>query len=259
MMRLKSRSVLLGRWVLRFFAQLGDFVLDSLKVLRLSLTTPIRFKHVIEHAYSLGAQSVGITLITAGFVGMAFALQVVREFLKFGAGKMIGGVVGIAIWRELGPLMTGVVVAGRVGAAIAAELATMKVTEQVEALEALGHDPIQYLVVPRLVAVMMMMPLLVGLADCIGFLSGYVIAVGIGRINPFWYFESANTMLTLFDIMGGLLKGSFFGILIVLVSAHLGLRTNSGAKGVGEMTTRAVVISLVLIFVLNYVLSSVMF
>lgn len=155
--------------------------------------------------------------------------------------------------------MTGVVVAGRVGAAIAAELATMKVTEQVEALEALGHDPIQYLVVPRLVAVMMMMPLLVGLADCIGFLSGYVIAVGIGRINPFWYFESANTMLTLFDIMGGLLKGSFFGVLIVLVSAHLGLRTNSGAKGVGEMTTRAVVISLVLIFVLNYVLSSVMF
>lgn len=249
----------MGRWVMKGFRSLGYFMLFTVQVFRLTVTAPIRIKHVVEHAYLLGSKSVGITLITAGFVGMAFALQVVREFLKFGAGKMIGGVVGIAIWRELGPLMTGVVVAGRVGAAIAAELATMKVTEQIEALEALGQDPVRYLVVPRLVAVALMMPLLVGLADCMGFLSGYVMAVGMGRINPYWVIESANSMLSVWDIVGGLIKGSVFGVLIVLVSSHLGLLTQSGAKGVGDMTTRSVVVSLILVFILNYVLSSVMF
>ncbi|NBV83876.1 ABC transporter permease [bacterium] len=251
--------VFFGRRVIRFFEELGKVTQFFLRTMTVMLTQPIHWRQTLEQMKLLGTNSFWITVVTAIFVGMAFTLQVVREFLKFGAGKMIGGVVGIAFWRELGPLMTGVVVAGRVGAAIAAELGTMKVTEQVEALESMSQDPIRFLVVPRIIAVTLMMPLLVGMADVVGFFGGYIIAVNVGRINPYLYFDSANTMLRVADVSGGLLKAAFFGFLIALISSYMGLHARSGAKGVGDMTTRAVVTSLIVIFVVNYFLSSSLF
>jgi phospholipid/cholesterol/gamma-HCH transport system permease protein len=256
---IKSLVSFVGRKIIGFFEELGFITQFIVRTLFVMVTQPIHWRQTLEQMRQLGTNSFWITVITAMFVGMAFALQVVTEFLKFGAGKMIGGVVGIAFWRELGPLMTGVVVAGRVGAAVAAELGTMKVTEQVEALESMSQDPIRYLVVPRMIAVTTMMPLLVGIADVVGFFGGYLIATTVGRINPYLYFDSASNMLRVADIMGGLVKAVFFGFLISLISSYMGLRTKAGAKGVGEMTTRAVVISLVVIFVVNYFLSSSMF
>ena len=255
----KEISVYFGQRVIGFFEELGVMTLFFFRTIRVMVTQPIHWRQTIVQMKELGTNSFWITIITAMFVGMAFTLQVVREFLKFGAGNMIGGVVGIAFWRELGPMMTGVVVAGRVGAAVAAELGTMKVTEQVEALESMSQDPIRFLVVPRLIAVTLMMPLLVGVADVVGFFGGYVIAVGVGRINPYLYLDSANSMLKVGDIGGGLLKAGFFGFLIAMISSYMGLHARSGAKGVGEMTTRAVVVSLIVIFIVNYFLSSLLY
>lgn len=203
----------------------------------------------------LGIKSIPIMAITSIFVGMSFGLQIVNEFLKFGASDMIGGVVGLAFWRELGPMMTGVVFAGRVGAAISAEIGSMKVTEQIEALEAMSQDPVEFLVLPRVIACTFIMPLLVGVSDILGFFSGFGVAVASGRVNPFSYINSAENMLVVGDITGGLFKALLFGIIISLISCHFGLNAKAGARGVGEITTKAVVLSLISVFILNYIIS----
>lgn len=249
----------LGRKVIQFFAELGNCTWLTGQIFLRIFRGDINIRLTIEQMVRIGVDSLAITLTTATFVGMVFAVQVVKEFLKFGAGKMIGGVVGLAMWRELAPLMTGVVIAGRVGAAISAEIGSMKVTEQVEALEALSQDKISYLVIPRFVACTVMMPLLVGLADIISFFGGYVVAAASGKINPFAYFDSAQTMLRTIDIYGGMIKSVFFGMVIAIIGCYMGLTTESGAQGVGISTTRSVVISLITIFILNYVLSVVIF
>ena len=146
-------------------------------------------------------------------------------------------------------------VSGRIGAAIASEIGTMKVTEQIDALKALSQDPIKYLVVPRILAVMFMMPLLVGIADVAGFLSGFGVATLMGNINPYAYFNSASLMLQPADVYGGLIKAFVFGFIIALISCYQGLKTTAGAKGVGQSTTFAVVASLIAIFIINYFLS----
>lgn len=248
----------LGSTIVLFLTHLGQMTILAGQICRHIFFRP-HMRQSVDQMYRLGVKSVPIATVTALFIGFAFALQVVQEFLKFGAGKMIGGIVALAMWRELAPLLTAVVVAGRVGAAIAAELGTMKVTEQVEALEAMGQDPVRYLVAPRVAACTLLLPLLVGWADVVGFLGGFVIALGSGRINPYMYFESAQSMLQLNDIFGGLMKGAFFGFCVALISAYMGLSAKAGAKGVGEVTTRAVVVSLIVIFVLNYFLSTAFF
>jgi phospholipid/cholesterol/gamma-HCH transport system permease protein len=249
----------LGFRVIYFFENLGGMTLLTGRLMLGIFKAKRLIARTLDQMWRLGVGSLGVTGTTAIFVGMAFTIQVTREFLKFGAGKMIGGVVGLAVWRELGPLLTGVVLAGRVGAAISAELGTMKVTEQVEALEAMSHDPVDFLVLPRVLACTIMTPLLVGLADILGFLSGFLIAISSDKVNPYAYFDSADSMLKIGDITGGLIKAALFGFIIGLVSTYMGLKANGGAKGVGEMTTKAVVTSLILIFILNYFLSLTLF
>ncbi|MBT5855456.1 ABC transporter permease, partial [bacterium] len=206
-----------------------------------------------------GVNSLPITVLTALFVGMAFAIQVVKELLRFGAPDLIGGVVALAIWRELGPLLTGVVVAGRVGSAISAEIGSMKVTEQVDALESMSQDPVEYLVVPRVLALSLMLPLLVGIADIVGYLGGFIIAMSSQSVNPYSYVNSAQTMLTPIDIGGGLIKALFFGGITATIGSYMGLKATSGAKGVGRITRQAVVNALITIFILNYFISLVIF
>lgn len=244
----------LGQKVLRFFTDFGR-ITHLIGAVVVGLFRGKRLiRRTLDQMLRLGVHSVPVTVITSAFVGMAFTLQVVKEFLRFGAAELIGGVVGLAVWRELGPLLTGVVIAGRVGAAISAELGTMKVTEQVEALESMSQDPHEFLVLPRILACTLMMPLLVGLADVIGFLSGFLVAVA-NNVNPYSYFGSADSMLKVADITGGLIKALLFGFSTALVSSYMGLSAQGGAKGVGEMTTKAVVVSLIVVFILNYILS----
>jgi len=244
-----------GLSILSFFSVIGEFVLFSGQVIGKVILGKRLFSRALEQLISLGIKSLPMASITAIFVGMAFTVQVLSEFLKFGASDMIGGIVGMAVWRELSPLLTSVVFSGRVGAAISAELGSMKVTEQVDALRALGQDPIDYLIVPRVVACTFMLPLLVGIADIFGFLSGFVVSVTTAGLNPYGYFSSAQSMLSVIDIVGGLIKAVIFGLLIALISCFLGLKATSGAKGVGNQTTKAVVVSLISVFIINYFLS----
>tara|TARA_B100000427_G_scaffold6109_1_gene5718 strand:+ start:3309 stop:4070 length:762 start_codon:yes stop_codon:yes gene_type:complete len=249
----------LGNFIILYFENLGKLTHLSLRFVQSIFSSYKLTQKVIHQVYMLGVKSLPITIITSIFIGMAFTLQIVREFEKFGANFMLGGIVGLAIWRELAPLLTGVAVSARIGAAIASELGTMRVTEQVDALKALSQDPVKYLVAPRIIAVMIMMPLLVGVADAVGFMSGFVVGVPMANINPNAYFNSALTMLDSFDIIGGLIKALVFGFLIGIISCFEGLNTKAGAKGVGISTTRAVVSTIISIFIVNFFLSYVLF
>lgn len=240
-------------------SELGNIVILIVRVVKGTFTTHRLTTKVIDQCYQLGIRSIVSTVVTAIFIGLVFSWQMVTEFEKFGANLMIGGIVGLAIWRELGPLLTAIVASGRVGAAISSEIGTMKVTEQIDALEALSHDPVKYLVIPRVLAASIMLPLLVGIADIIGFLSGLLVAKVLVNMNHFAYFNSAQLMLGPFDIVGGLIKAVVFGFVISLISCYRGLNSGAGAKGVGETTTRAVVQSLMTVFVLNYFLTILLF
>ena len=237
----------------------GELVFLFIDIIKAFFSTNKLFSKVIEQSYYLGVRSFFSTVVTASFIGMVFTLQIVTEFEKFGANYLIGGIVGLAIWRELGPLITSVVASGRIGAAISSEIATMKVSEQLEAIESLSFDPIKVLLAPRILATTIMLPLLVCIADLVGFFSGLLIAQWVGNISHFAYFNSAQLMLNYYDILGGLIKAVIFGFTLSFLSCYFGYTSNPGAKGVGYATTKAVVFSLISIFILNYFLTVLLF
>ncbi len=207
----------------------------------------------------VGPASLLIALITAGFVGMVFTIQVAREFISLGAGTAVGGVLAISLSRELAPVLTAVVLAGRVGSAFAAELGTMKVTEQIDALYMLKTDPIDYLVIPRVIACCLMLPILTVLALLTGMAGGMFIADSMYGIPHTVFLSSAKNFLSLWDLCSSPIKGLFFGALIAIIGSSWGLTTTGGAKGVGQSTTTAVVTSLLAIFISNFFLSWLMF
>jgi phospholipid/cholesterol/gamma-HCH transport system permease protein len=207
----------------------------------------------------VGPESLTIALITAAFVGMVFTIQVAREFIFFGAGSFVGGVLSLALTRELAPVLTAVVVAGRVGSAFAAEIGTMRVTEQIDALYILKTDPIDYLVIPRVIACSLMLPLLTIISLVTGLLGGLLISDSLYGISYSLFLQSAQNFLETWDLISSMLKSLIFGILIAIIGCSWGLTTTGGAKGVGQSTTTAVVTSLLAIFVANFFLSWLMF
>ena len=245
----------IGKQILAFVEGVGGVVLLQLFFMRQLLTGKLHWRNTLQQMSKIGVNSIGLVFVSSVFVGAVFTVQVVTEFSRLGALKLIGGIVGLALWRELGPVFTGLVVAGRVGASITAELGTMKVTDQIDAMRAMAIDPKNFLVAPRVAASIFMMPLLTGLADILGFLAGLFIAVYVGKINPISYFSSAQNMLHTVDIWGGLIKAGFFGLIIGSVACYNGLQATAGSEGVGHMTTRSVVTSFILVFVLNYIMS----
>lgn len=240
-------------------SQIGRIGQMAAEALFFILSGQVDLKDTFKQMTALGVESIPIVLVISGFTGMVFSLQVSQEFARFGAAAMIGQVLGIAVVRELAPVLTGVVVAGRVGSAIAAELGTMKVTEQVDALRALGTNPVQYLVAPRFLACAIMVPILTIFANFIGMLGGYLIAVyQVGVISEVFY-EMTVLYLTFYDVAVSLVKALVFGIVIVSVSCYRGLSTNRGAQGVGDSAISAVVGSMIALFVANYFLSAFFF
>jgi len=198
-------------------------------------------------------------LLTAIFTGMVLALQSWVGFHRFGAESMVATVVSLSMVRELGPVLVGLMVAGRVGASFAAELGTMRVTEQIDALWTLSTDPMRYLVMPRFIAVAIMMPLLVILADAIGIFGGYLVSVLILEQNPQTYMDRATLYLELSDLYSGLFKAFIFGAIIGLISCAEGFYCRGGAQGVGQATTRAVVLSAMSILISDYFLTAWIF
>ncbi|MDY6936575.1 MAG: MlaE family lipid ABC transporter permease subunit [Cyanobacteriota bacterium] len=219
----------------------------------------INRRNVIEQMAIVGPQSLSINTLTAAFVGMVFTIQVAREFLNFGVGNAVGGVLAIALTRELAPVLTAVVVAGRVGSAFAAELGTMQVTEQIDALYILKTDPIDYLVIPRILACGVMVPILTLFSLLVGMTGGLAVATSLYGISPTMFLESARNFLQVWDLINSAIKGGIFGSSIAVIGCSWGLTTTGGAKGVGESTTTAVVTALMAIFISNFFLSWVMF
>lgn len=215
----------------------------------------IRFAETINQCYLLGYQSLVIVLLTSLFTGMVFSLESAVQAVQYGFGSFVGGIVSYTIVRELGPMLTAVVVAGRVCAAIAAEIGSMVVTEQVEALQSLGLAPVRFLVVPRLLALMIMVPLLTVFADVVGVAGGQWIAQAQAHIVYADFMASARQTIGFEDVVKGLLKSLIFGIVIALVGSYQGLKTTGGAAGVGKSTTSAVVTSIIIIFVVNFCMS----
>ncbi|MBI5400110.1 ABC transporter permease [Candidatus Saganbacteria bacterium] len=246
-----------GNRLIGLLEECGEITFLALAALKRVKTASVRL--TIDQMVKIGVDSLPLALITSTFIGMVFAMQIASEFVRFGAGKFVGGVMAIAMTRELGPAVTGIVVAARVAASIAAELGTMKVTEQIDALQALGVSPVKYLVVPRLVATIIMLPLLTILTIVVGFYGGFWVAVIVGKINGVQYFETAQSLTKMWDIYGGLIKTAIFGAIIAVVACHKGLTTKGGAKGVGEATTSAVVATLISLFIVNYFLSMAFF
>ena len=244
---------------IEFLEEIGDITILSAQTLFYSLKGNFNAKELLAQRVRVGVDSLPVAVVTAAFVGMVFAVQIASEFVKFGAGNLVGGVMGIAVARELAPALTAVVIAGRVGSAFAAEIGTMAVTEQIDAIYAMGSDPIKHLVVPRFIASTFMLPILTIFADLIGFFGGYLVAVYVIGINSYGYMDSASSFLKMNDITGGIIKAVFFGMIISIIGCFKGMKTTGGAKGVGEATTNSVVYSLMAIFVTNYFLSLILF
>jgi len=246
-----------GRRALHLFETAGQIVI--LFVQTLQQLRRLNIRHAIIQMSHLGVDSLPIVLLTILFTGMVLTVQTAHEFIKYGAQSSVGGVVAIAMGRELSPVLSGVVVAGRVGAAITAEIGSMKVTEQIDALRVMATDPIAYLVAPRLVACVFMVPVLVVFADAIGVVGGYLVATLYAGIGSFTYINSIKVFAVVNDVTGGLVKSMFFGGIIAIVGCYKGLTTASGAAGVGKATTESVVLSIILIFISNYFLSLVLY
>ncbi|OGC03979.1 hypothetical protein A2276_05110 [candidate division WOR-1 bacterium RIFOXYA12_FULL_43_27] len=245
--------------VAAFLEETGEITLLFTSTLSNIFKGKTRVDLTLEQMVKMGVDSLPIALIGAAFVGMVFAVQVATEFVKFGASKFVGGVMAIAVARELAPALSGIIISARVASAITAELGTMKVTEQIDALSALGSNPIRYLVIPRFWACMLMMPLLTILADMVCFFGGYAVAVYAIKINAIDYMNSAQQLLKLWDVFGGIIKSLVFGVVLAIIACHKGLNTRGGAKGVGEATTGSVVACLIALFILNYFLSVLFF
>ncbi len=255
MRRLRSILIFIGSVVNSVLQELGSFALMVLDTFRKTPARPWRWSLLLEQMESIGFNSLPIVLLTSTFTGMIMVLQTGIQLERFGAKVYAVGGATVALARELGPVLTSLVLAGRVGAGIAAELGTMKVSEQVDALETLATDPIHYLVVPRFVAACIMLPILATLSNVVGILGGMVVAkLSLGLSYRLSY-RTALEWLTFEDLYSGLAKTLFFGMIISLVGCYHGMKTSGGAEGVGRSTTKAVVTGSVLILVSDYFLT----
>lgn len=241
------------------FDQLGSFYILTLEIFKTMLSGQIHFRNTMQQLAFVGTDSLPIVILTGISIGMVFSLQVTGLFQRYGATSVVGAAVGVAIVRELAPLFTGVVVAGRIGAAITAELGSMKVTEQINALTAMAVSPLRYLAVPRVLSCMIMVPLLTVISIVVGVFGGMIIAVYVKGVIMGMFFDSIRDFLGPIDLLKSMFKSCIFGLIVSLVSCYKGINTGEGAQGVGISTTGAVVVSLISIFISNYLLSSILF
>ncbi len=245
---------MVGRGVIKWLTYIGEVMLLLMETLR-QMKRPPRWRLLFHEMAHLGVDTLPIASLTLLFTGMVMALQTADVFIEFGAQSTIGGVVAIAIGRELGPVLVGVVAAGRVGAAITAEISTMKVTEQIDALKVMATSPVGYLVVPRMLACMLMLPILTAFGDIIGVVGGWAVATIRSGISTFIYWHSIDIFVEMNDFTGGLIKAAVFGVIVSMLGCYFGLKTEGGAEGVGVATTRSVVSSIIMIFFANVFLS----
>jgi phospholipid/cholesterol/gamma-HCH transport system permease protein len=249
----------LGQETTGFFSYAGGAALLFADSLSFIVRLRIRVRETINQAYILGVQSWALVVLTSLCTGMVFSLESANQAVQYGVGNLVGGAVAFTMARELGPMLSAVVVAGRSGAAISAELGSMVVTEQIEALQSLGLSPTRMLVVPRLIAMVLMLPLLTVIADIVGIVGGMYIASIFAHVSNESFINSARASLPFGDLFKGLFKSVVFAVIIAIIGSYAGLQTRGGAAGVGKATTGAVVTAIILIFIFNFALSYVLF
>jgi phospholipid/cholesterol/gamma-HCH transport system permease protein len=241
-----------------FFVMLGEISDLAWQALRIFLSRGLNMGDLLGQMATIGARSAPIVVLTTFTSAAVIALYFADFLIQYGAGDLTGAVVALSLGRELAPVLVGVVVAARAGSAIAAEIGTMKVTQQIDALRALAVSPIEYLIVPRLIACALVMPLLCVLADWSGLFGGYIVAIMQG-VTSSSYPEAIQSYCVPRDFLMGIIKTVVFGIIIALIGCHQGMTTSRGATGVGRATTASVVISIVLIYITNFFMAYVMF
>jgi phospholipid/cholesterol/gamma-HCH transport system permease protein len=248
-----------GRPVIAFFEQVGELSLLLSRTVAMILQGRVALRETVSQMAAIGVNSLPIVLVTIAFSGAVLSLHTASQLHKLGGDQFVGGLVGISMAREAAPVLAAVAVAARVGSAIAAELGSMKVTEQIDALRALAVSPVYYLVVPRFLSSVLMLPVITVFANVAGILGGYLVAVYAAGISSPVFWNSVQQMLPWRDVTMGLVKTFVFGAIIALVGCDRGLQTDGGAAGVGRSTTSAVVLAIVLIYVSDYFLSAAMF
>ena len=249
----------LGRAVLDALAALGRVVLFALETLSHLLRPPFYAREFLHSVMQVGWFSLQVVGMTALFTGGALALQIYAGGARFSAESVVPSIVAIGMTRELGPVLGGLMVAARVASSIAAEIGTMKVTEQIDALTTLSTHPMKYLVVPRVLAATLAMPVLVAVGDSIGIMGGWLVGITRLDFNSATYLKNTRDFLQVWDVSSGLIKGAAFGFIVALMGCYFGMNSARGAQGVGRATKSAVVAASVLIFATNYVLTEVFF
>ena len=249
----------LGRVVLNFFRATGKLGIFCGQTIYHCVTPPFYLKAVLAQMIEIGFYSLPVVALTTLFSGMVIALQTYEAVSQFSAEGAVAMVVRVAVIRELAPVMAGLMVAGRIGAAMAAEIGTMRVTEQIDALSTLSTNPFKYLIAPRVLAGIVMLPILVLIGDVIGICGGYMIGVYKLDFNATTYLTNTWEYLKPMDIISSMTKAGVFGFIITLLGCYNGFQSQGGAQGVGRATTNAVVSSSILILIFNYILTEMLF
>lgn len=250
---------LFGRAVVARIEEVGRICLFLLETGAACLSPPIRWRLALRQMEFVGVRSVTVVVLTGTFTGMVLALQSHYGFRKFGAEGLVGTTVALSMTRELGPVLTSLMVTARAGSAMAAELGTMRVTEQIDGLTVMAVDPVRYLVVPRILASLAMLPLLTIISNFVGIVGGYFVGVKLLGINSGVYLTNTVKYVELADIYNGLIKAACFGLILSAIGCYKGYNARGGAAGVGRATTEAVVLASVLILVNDYFLTAIMF
>jgi phospholipid/cholesterol/gamma-HCH transport system permease protein len=248
-----GRSVL---WALEEIGRIFTFLLSALGWM---VRPPLRLRLIFKQMEFVGVRSIFVVLLTGTFTGMVLALQSFHGFRMFSAESMVGATVALSMTRELGPVLTSIMVTARAGSAMAAELGTMRVTEQIDALYVMAANPVKHLVVPRIVATVIMLPFLTIVSDFMGIAGGYFVGVELLHINAGSFMKNISKMVDLNDIYNGLVKAACFGLILSVVGCYKGFNTTGGAEGVGRATTESVVLSSITILISDYFLTALMF
>ena len=251
--------MIIGRHIISFLYFLGGLGNLAFKTITLSFIPPYKKDRILEQAKKAGLDSLPLVSLIALFIGFIFALQTAYFMQRIGSELYIASLVALSIVRELGPVITALVVAGRVGASITAELGSMQVTEQIDALETFATNPVKYLVVPRFIALSLMLPILTLYADAIGILGSYLICVFRLGISSSIYLRVTSEALFYKDLFNGLFKTIFFGMIIALISCYEGFNVKGGAEGVGQATTRSVVFSFIMIIIADCIFTALFY
>ncbi len=248
-----------GGLIVRALDDLGRFFYIMASSVMWTFRRPFDGTELMRQMVRVGWDSIPVVFLTCLFTGMVLALQTFRGFERFHAEGFVGSVVALSLTRELAPVLTGLMVAGRVGSAMAAELGTMRVTEQIDALYAMATEPIHYLVVPRVNASILMLPILALVGDAVGIIGGWLVAVGLFGANSYLYMERTFQFLEVNDITSGLIKAAFFGLILSVTGCAKGFYTSGGAEGVGRSTTSAVVTASLYILLSDFFLTKILF